>query len=226
MAICAVGARQPGTATFGFRVKKVPHRQHQLLYQVIVPNNRTQFTGKRFTKYCTGLRIRLVHTFVAYPQANGSVEVTNHTLLHRLKTKLEDVGGTWVDELPSILWSYGIIPREPTRETPFSLCYGTEAAVPAEVGLPCPWVECFDLITNSQRFRECLDLLPEVCDVARLRSVTYQQHIARYYNKRVKACPLEVGNLVLRSVEVAEEATSRSKLSRGWEGPFLVSAIL
>ncbi|GMH19405.1 hypothetical protein Nepgr_021246 [Nepenthes gracilis] len=74
--------------------------------EVVVTDNGTQFSGKRFTKYCTSLGIKLVHTSVAYPQANGQVEVTNRTLLHGLKTKLEDAGGSWADELPSVLWSY------------------------------------------------------------------------------------------------------------------------
>ncbi|GMH25258.1 hypothetical protein Nepgr_027101 [Nepenthes gracilis] len=74
--------------------------------EVVVTDNGTQFLGKRFTKYCTSLGIKLVHTSVAYPQANGQVEVTNRTLLHGLKTKLEDAGGSWADKLPSVLWSY------------------------------------------------------------------------------------------------------------------------
>ncbi|GMH26979.1 hypothetical protein Nepgr_028822 [Nepenthes gracilis] len=62
--------------------------------EVIVTDNGTQFSEKRFTKYCTSLGVKLVHTLVAYPQANGHVEVTNRTLLHGLKTKLEDAGGS------------------------------------------------------------------------------------------------------------------------------------
>ncbi|GMH02618.1 hypothetical protein Nepgr_004457 [Nepenthes gracilis] len=98
----------------------------------------------------------------------------NRTLLYGLKTKLEDTGGSWVDELPSVLWLYCTTPWESTREMPFNLCYGVEAAVPTEVGLLGLRVECFDLATNSQRVRECLDLLPEVHDAAHLRTAAYQ----------------------------------------------------
>ncbi|GMH22736.1 hypothetical protein Nepgr_024579 [Nepenthes gracilis] len=119
---------------------------------------------KRFTKYCTSLGIRLVHTSVAYPQANGQVEVTNRTLLHGLKTKLEDAGGSWVDELASVLWSYRTTPKEPTRETPFSLCYGSEAVLLVEIELPSLRVESFDPQVNSQKIREYLDLLEEARD--------------------------------------------------------------
>ncbi|GMH07488.1 hypothetical protein Nepgr_009328 [Nepenthes gracilis] len=60
--------------------------------EVVVTDNGTQFTEKRFTKYCRDLRIKLVHTSVAHPQANGQVEVTNRTLLHGLKTRLKTQG--------------------------------------------------------------------------------------------------------------------------------------
>ncbi|GMH16199.1 hypothetical protein Nepgr_018040 [Nepenthes gracilis] len=48
--------------------------------ECIMTDNGTQFTGRRFTKYCASLRINLVHTSVACPQANGQVEVTNRTI--------------------------------------------------------------------------------------------------------------------------------------------------
>ncbi|GMH18654.1 hypothetical protein Nepgr_020495 [Nepenthes gracilis] len=194
--------------------------------EVVVTDNRTQFTGKRFIKYCRDLRIKLVHTSVAHPEANGQVEVTNRTLLHGLKTRLEDAGGSWTEELPSVLWSYRTTAREPTRETPFNLFFGAEAVVPVEVGMPSLQIECFDPAANEQRLRESLDLLSEVRDAVRLRTGAYQQRVARYYNKRVKARQLKVGDLVLRSVEAAGKIADRNKLSPGWEGPFLVSAIL
>ena len=76
-----------------------------------------------------------------HPQVNGQVEVTNRSLLKIIKTQLEGVKGIWPDELPSVLWAYQIIARTPTRETPFRLAYGSEAVIPAEVGLTSYWVE-------------------------------------------------------------------------------------
>ncbi|GMG99136.1 hypothetical protein Nepgr_000976 [Nepenthes gracilis] len=105
--------------------------------------------------------------FGGIPQANGQVEVTNRTLFHRLKTKLEDAGGSWADEFPSVLRFYRTTPKEPTRKTPFSLCYGTEAVISVSIGLPSLRVESFDSLTNSQKLKEHLDLLEEARDVAR-----------------------------------------------------------
>ncbi|XP_073314712.1 uncharacterized protein [Primulina huaijiensis] len=81
------------------------------------------------------MKIQQVFTSVAYPQSNGQVEVTNQTLVQGLKVRLGKAKGNWADELPSVLWAYRTTPREETKETPFSLVYGNEAVLPAEIWL-------------------------------------------------------------------------------------------
>ncbi|GMH19498.1 hypothetical protein Nepgr_021339 [Nepenthes gracilis] len=165
--------------------------------EVVVTDNGTQFLRKHFTKYCTSPGSRLVHTSIVYPQVNGQVDVTNRTLLHGLKTKLDDAGGSWVYELASILWSYRTTLKEPTRETPFSLYYGTEAVILIEIGRPSLRVESFDPQGNSQKIREHLYLLEEARSANRMRTAAYHYRIARYYNKKVKAWQFDVGDLIL-----------------------------
>jgi hypothetical protein len=53
-----------------------------------------------------------------------------------LKKKLEKKKGAWVEYVPEWLWSYRTTKRTPTGEKPFSLTFGTEAVIPAEVGSP------------------------------------------------------------------------------------------
>lgn len=43
--------------------------------------------------------------------------------------KLEHTGGSWVDELPSIQWSYQTTPRKEIGMPPFHLMYGGEACI-------------------------------------------------------------------------------------------------
>lgn len=66
-------------------------------------------------------------------QAKGQVELTNCILMQGLKTKLGAAWGDWVEELPGILWAYRTTTRFPIGETPFSLVYGAEAVILAEV---------------------------------------------------------------------------------------------
>ena len=53
--------------------------------------------------------------------------------MNRLKKRLEGTKGRWVEELLNVLWAYQTTHRRSMGETPFSLTYGGEAVIPAEV---------------------------------------------------------------------------------------------
>ena len=55
--------------------------------------------------------------------------------MNELKKRLDGTKGRWVEELPYVLWAYRTTLRRSTGETPFSLTYGTEVVISAEVNL-------------------------------------------------------------------------------------------
>ncbi|KAK4391587.1 hypothetical protein Sango_1936500 [Sesamum angolense] len=67
------------------------------------------------------------------PQANGQTEVSNRIFLQHLKTRLDGAKGSWVEELPGVLWAYRTTLRTATGE-PFCLVYGSKAVIPAMIG--------------------------------------------------------------------------------------------
>ncbi|XP_073038076.1 uncharacterized protein [Primulina eburnea] len=134
-----------------------------------------------------------------------------------LKVRLGNANGNWVDELPSVLWAYRTTPREGTKETPFSLVYGNEAVLPAEIGLESARVIFYDE-DNDARRATYLDLLEEKRETAIIHMEAYKNSIAQSYNRRVIQRNFQVDDLVLRKVQ--EE--HRGKLEPKWEGPFKV----
>ena len=84
-----------------------------------------------------------------HPQVNEQVEATNKTIKDNLKKKLEQLKGTWVNELPMVLWAHCTTSKEATGETLFCLVFGTEAIIPAEVGLPSYKVENYSEQGNA-----------------------------------------------------------------------------
>lgn len=48
-------------------------------------------------------------------------EALNMIIKHNLKAKLEDNKGSWLEELPKVLWSYNTTLRSTTRESPYVL---------------------------------------------------------------------------------------------------------
>ena len=83
-------------------------------------------------------------------------------MLKIIKTRLEGAKGIWPEELPSILWAYRTTARTPTGETPFRLTYGSEAVIPAEVGITSYRVHNHDEGRNDKAIRLYFDLVDEV----------------------------------------------------------------
>ncbi|KAL0433973.1 UNVERIFIED_CONTAM: putative enzymatic polyprotein [Sesamum latifolium] len=115
----------------------------------IISDNGRQFQGQKIQEWCQVLHIKQKFTTVAHPQSNGQVEVTNRILVQGIKRRLERVGENWTEELTSVLWAYRTTPRGSTGESPFSLVYGTEAIIPAELGIPSHRVMHFFEECNS-----------------------------------------------------------------------------
>ncbi|XP_020702897.1 uncharacterized protein LOC110114377 [Dendrobium catenatum] len=141
-------------------------------------------------------------------------------------TRLDKAGGQWAEELPNVLWAYRTTVRTPTGETPYNLCFGTEAVIPVDIGVPSHRVQTFDFNTNDEKLRYNLDLLPEAREEAMLKVAAYHQRVARHYNRRIKPRCISIGDLVLRSIEAAGKGLERNKLSPLWEGPYLVAAMV
>ena len=97
--------------------------------------------------------------------------------MNNLKKKLEARKEKWAVELPGLLWAYRTTPRKATKESPFSLVYGAEVVIPAEVGMPSLRIEIAweNQCSNSEQRRGDLDLIEERRDRALLYLACYQQ---------------------------------------------------
>ena len=152
----------------------------------IISDNGKKIDCNEFKEFCDKLQIKKSFSSVARPQANGQVEAINKTIKHDLKTKLEDLNGKLVDELPEVLWAYRTTARTPTRETLFSLSYEYKAIVPVEIGMSSLRRKNYDQDENHLLQRHELDFLEEKRNDSQLRVVAYQQCTARYFNSKVK----------------------------------------
>ncbi|XP_057777613.1 uncharacterized protein LOC130996084 [Salvia miltiorrhiza] len=96
---------------------------------------------------------------VAHPQANGQVKLANRTICEGIKKSLEKSKGRWVEELDTVLWALRTSPKTATGEAPFTLVYGSNAVIPAEVILESHRVCSYDPVQNEVLHRLDLDLV-------------------------------------------------------------------
>ena len=135
---------------------------------------------------------------------------------------MEEAKGRWVEELPTILWTFRITPRSSTGETPFSLTYGVEAVIPLEVGLPTLRSEEYDQENNELMLAKDMELAQERRDLAMIRLASYQRDLKKRYSKNISEQSLAPGDLVLRKVLGSRKDLFQGKLGANWEGPYQV----
>lgn len=192
------------------------------LPRLLVSDNGTQFKGSKITEWCAHMRIKQQFMAVAHPQANGQVEVINRVIVEGLKKRVEQEGINWVEELPSILWAYRTTPRSTTQETPYSLAFGAEAVVPAEVQGQSLRICHFDQAYNKQLMRTDLTFAEETREQARIRVKRYQQRIREAFNGRVQKRGFMAGYWVWKQADALKD---KGKMEATWEGPYKIHSV-
>ncbi|GJZ64875.1 reverse transcriptase domain-containing protein [Tanacetum coccineum] len=138
-----------------------------------------------------------------------------------IKTRLHQEGGTWVEELPNVLWAHRTTPKTSNGETLFSLAYGTEEVIPTEIGIPTRRVIQESDERNEKALRLNLNLIEERREIAAITKARQKQQVEKYYNQRVHHKQFKVGEFVLQKNELSK-VENTGKLGPKWEGPYEV----
>jgi ribonuclease HI len=192
------------------------------LPKYIVSDNGTQFASEKVVEFCKGKGIQNTFISVEHPQANGQAESANKVILKAIKRRITSKGEGWVAHLLPILWSYHTTPQSSTGEAPFTMVYGTDAMIPAEINPPSWRRDTLTLEENSEALEENLDLIQELRDKAHFREFVSKQRAARRYNTRVIPRRFREGDLVLKRPMGKDKG---GKLAANWEGPFRVNEV-
>jgi len=88
------------------------------------------------------------------------------------------------------------------------LLYDSKAVLPIELAIHTRRVMAFQTTLNNQALWEAPDLLPLVSGDAYLCEEVAKARMARFYNRKVKECPLAIKDLVLRKMEAIEKGAS------------------
>ncbi|KAL0433406.1 UNVERIFIED_CONTAM: hypothetical protein Slati_2674900 [Sesamum latifolium] len=160
--------------------------------RILISDNGAQFQGRKIAAWCKELKIQQHFTAVENPQTNGQTEVTNRIMLQHLKTRLDGAKGSWIEDLP------------------------------AKIGEETTRVSQYEQKRNAEERSFDLSTIEEKRDRAYARILHYKNLMTRGYNQKVKPQSFQVGDLVLKKVEVSKHVV---KLDPTWEGPYKVIEI-
>ncbi|GJS29146.1 reverse transcriptase domain-containing protein [Tanacetum coccineum] len=173
---------------------KIRHRSHRLLYEIDRSEAVGQNHGEDVKKFVWD---NIVCRF-GLPRANGLVERANKSLMEGIKARLGRERAGWVYELPNVLWAHRTSLKQSNGETPFSLTYGSEAVIPAEIGMPTHRTMMIKEDKNEDELRLNMDLLQERREAATIRETKYKTKIEQYYNQKVRLTSFKPDEYVFR----------------------------
>ncbi|XP_026458925.1 uncharacterized protein LOC113359523 [Papaver somniferum] len=144
-------------------------------------------------------KVRLHTSTPYYPKGNGQAEATNETLICILSRIVHDHHREWHEQLSMSLWAYRISKRSSTGASPYSLVYGEDAILPAEITIPSARVAMASHTTPDEvsRFAH-LDTIEERRTRAERFAEAYRKRAANYYNQSVKERTFKMDELVLK----------------------------
>ncbi|GJW19423.1 reverse transcriptase domain-containing protein [Tanacetum coccineum] len=151
----------------------------------IISDNGKQFRDNPFKDWCEKLCINQHFASVTHSQTNGLVERANRSLGEGIKARLEARSKNWIEELPHVLWAHRTMIKSSNGDTPFSLTYGTEVVIPAEISMPIIRIAEVNHIQNNEALEVNLDLLEEKREEVAIREARSKTKMEKYYNTKV-----------------------------------------
>ncbi|GJR46181.1 reverse transcriptase domain-containing protein [Tanacetum coccineum] len=149
----------------------------------------------------------------------------NKSLGEGIKARLDERSKDWIGELLHVLWAHHTMIKSSNGETPFSLTYGTEAVIPAEIGMLTPRNAELDLTKNDEALGINLDLIEEKREQAAIQEAKSKAKMEKYYNSKVQSTSFRPREMVYRSND-ASHTKDGGKLGPKWEGPYEVTESL
>ncbi|GKC66619.1 reverse transcriptase domain-containing protein [Tanacetum coccineum] len=188
----------------------------------IISDNEKQFRDNLFKDWCEKLCIQQHFASVKHPQTNGLVERANRSLGEGIKARLGKDNKNWMEEISHVLWAHRTMVKSSNEDTLFSLTYGMEAVIPAEIGMPTFRTAELDMAENDEAFQINIEILEEKREQAAITEAKSKRQMEKYYNVKVQNKSFRPGDLVYRNNE-ASRAEDTGKLGPKWEGPYEVT---
>jgi hypothetical protein len=129
----------------------------------------------------------------------------------------------WHAELLHVIWGLRTQVNSITGYSPFFLVYGSEAVLPTDVAFGAPCIQHYEERTAEETRKVDLDSIEEHRVAALMRNTRYEQQLSRYHDRNVQEWSFNVGDLVLRRIQITK---GMHKLSAPWEGPFIVMKVV
>ena len=178
------------------------------------------FEAQLFQHMCCLFRIQKTRTTSQRPQANGTVERFNRTLLSMLTMYSQKNQKSWDSTLPQVMMAYRSSVHSSTGVTPNKMMFGRNILMPMAAIIPRPPRE--DEVTNGEDYVEKLQgILSDVHETARRHIKQNTEYQKKHYDVKTKHREFDVGQPVWL-YDASKRVGVCSKLTCKWKGPYVI----
>jgi hypothetical protein len=180
----------------------------------------SNFQSKLFKEVCQLLEIDKNRTTPYHPQSDGLVERMNRTIEAMLSMFTSPGQRDWDLYLPYIMMAYRSAVQDTTGYSPNRMMLGREAEIPLDLVVGKPPGED-GVTTGVAHVEDMREKMEEVHNVARARMQIRSDRQKRNYDLKAQRRIYEKGEAVWLH-NPARKVGISPKLTRAWEGPYLV----
>ena len=183
------------------------------------------FEAKLFQDMCTYLQIEKTRTTSLRPQANGSVERFNKTLINMLSMYCQKEQNQWDVYLQQVMMAYRASVNSNTGKTPNMMTFGREVVLPLQAVMGKPVSEENESFEVEDYVSKLQTSMIKIHDVARTnlsKAADYQKRYYDTHSRKAQQRHFENGQLVWLH-EPTRKVGVCHKLVNKWKGPYLVT---
>ncbi|KAL0152835.1 hypothetical protein M9458_051856, partial [Cirrhinus mrigala] len=180
------------------------------------------FESKLIKELLTMAGVNKSHTTPYHPMGNGIAEKFNRTLGSMIRTLPPKAKSKWPQMLQQLTFCYNCTEHETTSFAPFYLMFGRVPRLPVDVLFQNVLLN-EDVVDYKDFVSKLRKDLREAAHIAQMNTLKEQERHGKLYNRKVKGCPLTVGDRVL----VANRGEKgRRKVADKWESsPYEVMTV-
>ena len=176
------------------------------------------FESNIFQEICKLLQIKKTRTTPLHPQSDVMVERLNRTIEAQLAIFVMDNQTDWDLHVPFLLMAYRSAIHDTTKCTPAELMFGRNLKLPVDL---LYWRPEQEHIAATEYVAQLCARIDRVHQHARRNIRVATERMKQYYDTRSNTERLEPGQHVWLHNPKRRKGVS-PKLSRPWEGPYLV----
>lgn len=185
----------------------------------------SNFESKLFSELCELLSIEKVHSTSMRPQANGTVERMNRSLIAMLSKYCQKNQSHWDTLLPMLMLAYRSSSHASTKMSPNKMVFGREVTLPMAAAIGRPLQERNAIETLDDYVQDLRIELAHIHDIARENIRETSNYQKRHYDSNAKARKYKVGQCVWLHDPTRHKGVC-SKLVNKWKGPYLITRVL